>query len=886
MRNLLFILFFIISSFNVSFEPMNTVTLPIRVMGDDGTTASVTLIGNGTSATNIYLRLHSPSYPSYRYPDYSVRKASIRVNSGTWVDIQNSTADCTGFYEDNNDCVDGPLGSVRFRMTHTDLISQLIDGTNTVEFRFNYEDFDVSSGYRVLAIDLHDGTNTTVLTGTSFTNEDPLTWVAPTSDASRIANGATLFSTQNILTDGFDGPTIKASCADCHASDGRDLTYFNYSNEDIIIRSEFHGLTTTEGEDIASWIREINLGFDPPGRPWNPPYQPGAGLDADSVYNWAAGAGLDAVLEQDNLMQDTMFPNYPTVSDVMHKDSTLNRRETPIAFQLMDWNEWLPIVHPLDRWDTEFIDSDAYNTWNVGLPALFTSQSAVDARVTSGAIINDFNGFFDDVKDFVRENEDTQDGDPSSQLRNESLLGAYQWSLIKHWELMTKWDLEDETPNLYPEGEYRGWFGNGRVFFNVAPHIHGASKGPQTECTNPYFDTGWYELQTIMNTGNRGEGTGLKPDDWKYHFGHIGDFMFECNNPQPYRYLAAWIKVIQEGEAGSPGTTSGFYPRHANISRMDKLVASCSGKAVLGCFTSTEKEVFAIGALDMFMQYLDLNAASTWPRGFGLQEIPPDTYVPAYPCNIAPSTSTDYADAWVCMVEDYSDFFNSTAVDAALTPFAAWLDAAWPSASPTFASLITSPNPTPIDSVVDISFTDTDQRLWQGTGGFEASEELMYAEDTALPRLTTIDPGVAYTTDFVIATDSIISTQINFIDIKEANFTSLSYLGLRSAADSSAANATIEVNGIGGVRMTYRSTNGAARTIPTSSTYMQLPICLSMVYDAGTITGYGQSQCTGALTNLGSTSLTLPSTAIGFFGVWCRGDECEFTSDNKTITKR
>ena len=39
---------------------------------------------------------------------------------------------------------------------------------------------------------------------------------------------------------------IQATCADCHAVDGRDLKYFNYSNRSIIERSKFHNLTQTE----------------------------------------------------------------------------------------------------------------------------------------------------------------------------------------------------------------------------------------------------------------------------------------------------------------------------------------------------------------------------------------------------------------------------------------------------------------------------------------------------------------------------------------------------------------------------------------------------------------------------------------------------------------
>ena len=63
----------------------------------------------------------------------------------------------------------------------------------------------------------------------------------------------------------------------------------------------FHGLTAQQGDQIASYIRSLNM--PSPGWPWNPPYQPGPGLDSQPVSNWAAGAGINAVLDSDAAMQ-------------------------------------------------------------------------------------------------------------------------------------------------------------------------------------------------------------------------------------------------------------------------------------------------------------------------------------------------------------------------------------------------------------------------------------------------------------------------------------------------------------------------------------------------------------------------------------------------------
>lgn len=141
---------------------------------------------------------------------------------------------------------------------------------------------------------------------------------------------------------------IHAKRASCHLDDGGDLAYFNYTNKSIIARSVFHGLSDTQGKQIASYIRSLDLGLPvgysrkDAGRPWNPHYQPGPGLDARSLELWAAGAGLDAVLERDSQMKDYLFPNGRYGAARLGADGDLNPHETPQALQFPDWNAWLP----------------------------------------------------------------------------------------------------------------------------------------------------------------------------------------------------------------------------------------------------------------------------------------------------------------------------------------------------------------------------------------------------------------------------------------------------------------------------------------------------------------------------------------------------------------
>ena len=126
----------------------------------------------------------------------------------------------------------------------------------------------------------------------------------------RYAAGKTLWEGAPLSPGGFKAsPLIRANCSDCHARDGRDLKYFSFSNASIIARSRFHGLSELQGQQIASYIRSLPV--PSPGRPWNPPYQPGPGLDRQPVENWAAGAGLAWALDNDSSTLPFLFGAKP-----------------------------------------------------------------------------------------------------------------------------------------------------------------------------------------------------------------------------------------------------------------------------------------------------------------------------------------------------------------------------------------------------------------------------------------------------------------------------------------------------------------------------------------------------------------------------------------------
>src|SRR5208337_2742916 len=95
---------------------------------------------------------------------------------------------------------------------------------------------------------------------------------------------------------------------------------------------------------------------------WNPPYQPGPGMDSRPVSDWAAGAGLDAVLDNDADTLNYVLPGGSTAN--IAGNAYLNQREIPIVLQLRDWNHWLPIIHPIDAFGAQFTSNKLYTMYS------------------------------------------------------------------------------------------------------------------------------------------------------------------------------------------------------------------------------------------------------------------------------------------------------------------------------------------------------------------------------------------------------------------------------------------------------------------------------------------------------------------------------------------
>ncbi len=545
---------------------------PIEVLGPAGTTRSVTLNAPaGASATKLWLQMHSLTYAD---------KASVRVNGGSWIALNNTTAEVYPLGQRY-----GGIGGafVTLKLTVTLPSGAAVNGNNTIDFKFNFTDGE-SMGFRVLNMNLVDANGVRLAAAVNGTHkplpeENPDTWQPPLNTSADIAEGARLWRARNIMIESpLSAGPVRASCADCHSQSGYDLKFFNYSNRSIAGRAVFHGLTQQQGDQIASFIR--SLSFENPGRPWNPPYQPGPGTDAKPVDVWAAGAGIDAVLDDDADTRNYLPGQGLDAAQIREgaRFKHVNVREIPVAFQLPDWNNWLPHVHPLD--------SDIGNT--------FTSTNLFQtyARIRLGLdgqlgmskdeyIYNGLRKDFDVWTEAYFSGADTQpfnqlgpyDGPSFTRRQVKQKYGAAVWSASKIFEIMHEYELETKSRELYgANAEDRQWFQN-RHLFNLSPNlmkmtdasftIFGQGSTPVTQNTGTprprlaalYLANAWYHLQLVLNPGvNNAVTGGIDTMDWDYTRSLMSTLWWETGAGQSGRSFVFAYKGYEQADDGyGPG---------------------------------------------------------------------------------------------------------------------------------------------------------------------------------------------------------------------------------------------------------------------------------------------------------------------------------------------
>jgi hypothetical protein len=522
------------------------VILPIEIVGPDGTTADAVVDIREALASRIHglwMMVHNLTY---------AEMVSVQVNSSPWLPLNNQTA---AIAEPGKSYGGIGGGFATLRLTLPLPAGAVAGGANSVRFRFNRSN-GLASGFRVLAFNFVTDDGQMVLPGAAFAQEDPQTWAPPRRDRIDIAMGKRHWYTAPLVANNAAGaPKIQAHCADCHAHDGRDLKYFNFSNRSIVARSQFHGLSALEGEQIASYIRSLQA--PNPGRPWNPPYQPGPGLDAQPVENWAAGAGLAWVLDREEDSLPFLFNPGGAPGDLriapetFRPDGNLNPREIPIALQLPDWSHWLPRVHPLDAWGSDFPHSELYQWYDNperGLRAHLASRD-VAKFISSGDVVSFFDRWSKAQHKFLTSHVERAPGGWSPEL-TDKVYSTQLWQLVKAWEVAQEFRLEGRGREFYgATGEPRTWFNTASLA--AAPAAAGVPDGPNgmggSALTNEYYDNAWYQVQLLVNTGNHRR-HGREPIDWPYVVGRFKAMYLESHHPEPARLLVAIVKALQSAD--------------------------------------------------------------------------------------------------------------------------------------------------------------------------------------------------------------------------------------------------------------------------------------------------------------------------------------------------
>ena len=140
----------------------------------------------------------------------------MRLNGGAWIDLHNANPDLIcAEHESAYGCLSGAYHTVRLSVP----AEGAVEGLNEIEVRMNQTD-GFSNGWRLLAFDVRDARDESLLPARTMVQEDPREWTAPRPSAAEIERGRVLWQTKALRESPLSDSMLKASCSDCHAVDG------------------------------------------------------------------------------------------------------------------------------------------------------------------------------------------------------------------------------------------------------------------------------------------------------------------------------------------------------------------------------------------------------------------------------------------------------------------------------------------------------------------------------------------------------------------------------------------------------------------------------------------------------------------------------------------
>lgn len=579
-----------------------SVLMPIEVIGAEGTTREVGVTvpdsANLTSGiVRLDLQVHNLAYEN---------KLAVQVNAGQWIPVNYQTASLQGLSNAYGG-FGGGFSTHRLRMALP--LGSVVVGANTIRFKYNKAD-GFSQGVRILKMNIIDGSGNALLGAAQFQQEDPSTWRAPFTDSASLAEGKRLYQEQPLvgrLPNVSGVVPIKARCASCHTKDGRDLKYFSMSNASIRSSAMSHGMSATQGDLIASYIR--SLPYASPGRIWNPPYQPGPGLDAKSPEFWSAGAGIDAVLDRDADSLNYIAPGGNTSQ--LTATANLSAREIPVALQLPDWFHWLPKFHPADSWGDAFTISEL-NLYSDKIRAVLVPNDPTAYQRSLEA----FRLWIPRFYEFIRPRNSPEYQPPWSPDYSTAIYSTAQWVMVQQWSLNQDFGLEGMARAAFgPQADSRAWYS--QMAFETSTNalripLDSRGIGNGLPATQAYFAYIWYHTQLILNNGNKVQ-TGNSPIDWGYMHGFVTTLRTYSNSPQAGVSLTLLSKglQVQENGRGPELGIDGWMPHPPDVTHL----LTPQANAVWAAADPAVRRLVTDAFVRQWFQRVKAFAPSQWYKG-------------------------------------------------------------------------------------------------------------------------------------------------------------------------------------------------------------------------------------------------------------------------------
>ena len=144
----------------------------------------------------------------------------------------------------------------------------------------------------------------------------------------------------------------------------------------------------------------------------------------------------------------------------------MNAREMPIAFQLPDWNSWLPTIHPLDAFGSTFSNSTLLSNYNMLRSNLVPGNAQVYKNWAAYLWIwLNFDANF--LNPLLKGTSDPAWNNPTY---TNSIYSIRLWTITKQWEVHQEFGLEGMAPTVFgAKSDPRAWFSSAP--FQVSPNM-------------------------------------------------------------------------------------------------------------------------------------------------------------------------------------------------------------------------------------------------------------------------------------------------------------------------------------------------------------------------------------------------------------------------------